>query len=359
MKIIDKYIVARYISRLIWAIIAATIVFLVIDIVENLDKFIDANVPAVSVLRYYYLFIPYIVYLILPVATLLATLFTIGGFTVTNELMAMHVQGISFMRPLSLLLISACAAAFGAFFIGESIIPHANHERMDIYRYEVKRLPRESRAKYGKLYLQLDKGRQLHINRYNPVTREAFGIEIVDVDNGRLLQRTDAMKMVWINEKWNLQEPVTLSFLEDNQVEQVLGSENTIAGDGLHPDEFEKVQTKPEEMNYKELSNFISKLQIAGSNTLKWEVDLLFKISLPVAAIVIVLFGAPVAAIRRRGGTALGFGIALFICFIYFGFIQVGKVMGYKGILSPLMSAWIGNFFFGILGLSVLRKWAR
>ncbi len=356
MKLLDKYVITNYIMKLFWAILAATVVFLVIDVVENLDKFIDAKVSPKSIFRYYYLFIPYIVYLILPVATLLATLFTIGGLTITNELMAMQLQGVPFIRTLGLLLGVTCLTAAGAFFIGETVIPQANKERMDIERYEVKRLPRESRAKYGKLYIQLDEGRHLYIARYNPATREAYGIELVDVRDGKVTRRTDADKMIWFNKKWNIQGAVSRLFDVGGKVDWKQNENFSLSGVGLKPEEFEKVQTKPEEMNWYELKSFIRRLKNSGSNTLRWEVDLLFKVSLPAAAVIIVLFGAPIASIRRRGGTALGFGLSLFICFIYFGFIQVGKVMGYNGTLEPLLSAWIGNIFFGILGILILLK---
>ena len=121
----------------------------------------------------------------------------------------------------------------------------------------------------------------------------------------------------------------------------------------------EKVQIRPEEMNYIELRDYIRKQKSIGANIVKWKVDLLSKVSLPAATIIIVLFGAPIASIRRRSGTVLGFGLALFICFIYFGFIQIGKVLGHKAVLEPLVSAWAGNVFFGLLGLAILFRWAR
>ena len=83
MKILYRYVVTSYVKKLLWAILAAITVFIVVNLVEQLDKFIDSKVPALVVIRFYYLFVPYIVYLIFPVATLLATLFTIGGIAIS------------------------------------------------------------------------------------------------------------------------------------------------------------------------------------------------------------------------------------------------------------------------------------
>ncbi|NQT34634.1 YjgP/YjgQ family permease [bacterium] len=359
MRILDRYVVFKYLQMLLWSITAATIVFLVLDVENYLDKFIDSRVPLTTVICYYYLYVPYVVYLILPVATLLATLFTIGGLTITNELSAMQISGIPFIRPLILLLLVASAVAAGGFYIGETIVPEFNRERMDIYRYDVRKLPRETRSKHGKLYMQLGMNRQLQIDRYSPATREAYGIQLVEVQAGRISRRTDAERMVWRDAAWHLQGAVERKFDESGLISWERDSDISVSGDGLRPDELEKVQTKPEEMNWVELKEFVKRLSSSGGNTIRWQVDLFFKVSLPVAAIIIVLFGAPIASVRRRGGTALGFGLALFICFIYFGFIQIGRVLGYNGTLPPIISAWAGNFFFGILGLGILFRSTR
>lgn len=357
--ILDRYVVRRYVGKLIWAITASVVVFLAVDMVEMLDKFIDSRVPMTTVFRYYYLYLPYIVYLILPVATLLGTLFTIGGLTMSNELSAMQVSGVPFARPLTLLLLVTSLMVVLGFFLGETVVPPANRKRMDIYRYEVKRLPREARAKGSHIYMQIDQNKQISVDRYNTTTREAYGIQVVDIYDGRIVKRADAEKMVWINDEWHLQGAVNRVFGDEGSVNWSEDIDLTIYADGLRPDEMENVQIKPEEMNWSELKTFISRLRETGGTTIRWEVDLLFKVSLPTAAVVIVLFGAPIAAVRRRGGTVLGFGLALFICFIYFGFMQVGKVLGYSGILTPLVSAWIGNIFFGSLGLGIMMRWAR
>ena len=359
MKLLDRYVLTRFLGQFLWAVVAATIIFLAVDLVEQLDKFIDNRVSARTVLYFYVLYIPYIVYLILPVATLLGTLFTIGGMTMSNELTAMSVSGVSFRRPLMvLILVTGITAALG-FILGESLVTQANRKRMDIQRYEVKRMPRESRARQGKFYMQVRPGEHIYINRYDPATREAFGISVVQVDGGRIVERCDAPKMVWRDNRWWLQEAVVQSFQPQGTIGWQRPEVRSLSGGGLRPEEFERVQAAPEEMNWWELGEFIHRLEASGGLTRKWRVDRLFKVSLPVATVVIVLFGAPLAAIKRRGGTALGFGLSLFVCFVYYGFLQVGKVMGYNGTLPPLASAWVGNLFFGLLGLGIWAKTAR
>lgn len=356
MRILDRYIVTSYVKKLVWAILAAIMVFIVVNLVEQLDKFIDSNVPASVVIRYYYLFVPYIVYLIFPVATLLATLFTIGGMTMRNELMVVYISGIPFIRVLSLILAVAVVGSVGVFVLGEMAVPDTSRKQNDIIRYQVKKIPRESRVRQGRLYLQISPGRQLYIDHYRPNTREAYGIEIIEVNDGRMKRRIDAEKMVWRDDMWFLQGSTEHIFNQDGSITFHLESDSTVYGMGLEPDSFERIQTKPEEMSWMELNDFVQRQKQIGGSTLKWEVELKSKVALPAAAIIIVLFGAPIASVKRRAGTALSFGIALFVCFIYFGFIQVGKSLGINGTLTPWFSAWIGNIFFGLLGIILLVR---
>jgi len=359
VKILDRYIVSRYVFHLLASLIAAVVIFLVINNVDNLDTFLDNNVPPKTILRYYYLFIPHIIYLTLPVATLLATLFTIGGLTQSNEMTAMYASGIPFRRASGLLLMVAALCSLGVLYIGETVVPVANRGRLDIERYDVKKLPRETRANMGRLYFQLEGGKQLFVERFNATTGEAIGIQMISTDSGRVVERVEAEKMVWRDGKWHLLGLTTSRFEADGWMRMRRDDQLELTSRGIEPDAFVRIQTMPEEMNYRELEEFIERMKISGGDPRKWEVDLKIKLASPIAAIIIVLFGAPVAAVRRRGGTAIAFALALLICFIYFGLTQVGRVMGHHGILSPIAAAWIGNVFFGVLGIGMSLGYRR
>jgi len=358
MKTLDRYIAFYYINRLLLSLAAAIVIFIVVNNVDNLDNFIDARVPVGHVLRYYYLYVPYIIYLTLPVATLLATLFTIGGLTRTNELTAMHASGVPFRRPLGLLLAISGISAAAILYLGETIVPYANRERLDIERYEVRRVPRETRANLGRLYFHLEGGRQLFIERFNAESGECYGVQLFVVEAGHLTGRIDAEKMVWRDRKWLLQGATERRFTRGGGMVMKERPLKELDFKGLAPEGFESVQTYPDEMNYRELQQFVERLEISGGDSRRWIVELRSKLSLPAAAVVIVLFGAPIAAVRRRSGAAIAFGLALGICFIYFGFIQIGKVAGFQGLLPPTLAAWAGNLFFGMIGL-ILTAAAR
>lgn len=72
-KIIHRYILIRFFNLLFFIILAGIVIFLCVDLIDNLDKFIDRKVSWEYIGKFYLYFIPFIIYLILPVTVLLTT----------------------------------------------------------------------------------------------------------------------------------------------------------------------------------------------------------------------------------------------------------------------------------------------
>ncbi|PIU54707.1 MAG: LPS export ABC transporter permease LptG, partial [Deltaproteobacteria bacterium CG07_land_8_20_14_0_80_38_7] len=78
-----------------YSILAFIAIYILVDTVENIDKFIDSKLELKYIALYYAFYLPYIVVLTLPVAMLLATMFSLGRLVGDNEITAMKASGIS------------------------------------------------------------------------------------------------------------------------------------------------------------------------------------------------------------------------------------------------------------------------
>ena len=83
-------------------------------------------------------------------------------------------------------------------------------------------------------------------------------------------------------------------------------------------------------------------------------IPIFFKISFAFTNLIVVLFGLPLVVIKPRGGLTFGAGMSFLVIFFYYAFIKFGQSLGFKGILEPMISAWIGNVVFSIGGLLLL-----
>jgi lipopolysaccharide export system permease protein len=190
---------------------------------------------------------------------------------------------------------------------------------------------------------------------YDPQSRSGEQVSLHVFEGGKLSQRITAKKLHYNGKGWDLE---TVTLRDFRAAEPVVTRLDSLQRNDLSltPDDIERVNIEPEEMNYNDLKAMVARLQASGVKAGKWVVDLAFKLSQPFATAIIVLFGVPFAAFRRRGGLVLGFGLSLLVCFIYFGFIQVGKILGYNGILQPAVAAWAGNAIFGALGFLLIWR---
>jgi len=356
MRILDKYIIRNFLGTLLFALIAFSAIYIIIDVVGFMDKFIDRNVGFFVVAKYYIFYLPYIIILTLPVATLLASLFSVGQLSRYNELIAMYSSGLSLYRILSPLFTFGVLISLFAAYTGERFIPYTNQKKKEIYQTNVDRIKRERLEVQTKdITLQIDEDRWLLIGFFDTNLNTAFKVSIQNYKQNLLVKRIDALRMIWESDGWRLIEGYVRQFLNNTETAQAF-NELKMHDLRFKPEDIAKVQKKAEEMSYWELKNFIKEIRRTGGNPDRWLVDLYLKIAFPFANFIIILFGAPLASRKTRSGTAISFGISLFICFLYFGIIKVGQSMGHNGTLPPLFAAWIGNLFFGIGAIYILVR---
>ncbi|NOZ61163.1 MAG: LPS export ABC transporter permease LptG [Calditrichaeota bacterium] len=355
MKILDRYLLTKFLSALVFSLIAFAIIFIIIDIIGFLDKFIDHHVPPAIIAVYYLYYLPYIIILTLPVAMLLASLFSVGQLARFNEITAMRSSGMSSLQILAPIFLAAMVISVLSLYIGERFVPYTNQKKKDVYQNYVDKRKRAPKRKTNNIHILLQKNRWLNVGFFDTEKNCAFQISIETLDGNRLKERIDAPEMVWRSGKWTLKDVRWRAFGEDGEKYQALDS-LVVSDIPLKPQDIARVQKKAEEMSFWELKQFIKEIRRTGGNPDRWLVELYLKIAFPFANLIIVLFGAPLASKKTRSGSAISFGVSLFICFLYFGFIKVGQSLGHNGALPPLLAAWLGNIFFGIGAIYILAK---
>jgi lipopolysaccharide export system permease protein len=286
---------------------------------------------------------------------LLACLFSLGSMSQHNEIVAQKSAGISLYRIFTPLFILAIFISIASGIFNEFVVPWTNQERLDLYRYEIRKNPRNKGNRRNNIYLQDISNRKISIAFFNGSTNEAKKVSLQYFDGRQLVKRVDAQTMTWSEDNWVLHGIVERSF-KDTTVSTKSYSELKPTDLNFKPENLLELQKKPEEMSYLELKTFITDMTQIGAEVRKWIVELYLKVSYPFANFIIILFGAPIAARKRRSGTAVGIGISLLVCFVYFLFIRMGQVMGHQGTLEPWLGAWLGNILFGVAGLYTLLK---
>ena len=359
MVILDRYVLKNYLLALLFTIISFVTIFVIVDMIEDMDKFIDKQVPVSIIILFYVYYLAEIIKLVLPVAVLMAALFSIGQMARHHELTPIKASGISLYRIFLPILIFVIFLSVFSFYFNESVVTLANRKRWEIDRIYLRKLPPSHFTRRNDIYIQDSPLRTVVMGYYEAEKKTGYDVDIIAHTQAALTERIIAKEIHYKDHGWTLVNGMIRTF-SGNDEHFALFDENSNIQLNIEPQDLEGVQIRPEEMSYSELETFIAKLHRLGGETRKWRVEKHQKLSFPFSHIIIVLFGLTLASSQWRGGAAAGVGISIFLCFIYYSInISLGPVIGQKGIVPPAIAAWIGNAFFGILALWTFSKTKR
>ncbi|NIR48260.1 LPS export ABC transporter permease LptG [candidate division KSB1 bacterium] len=353
MKILDWYITRRFCLTLLYAILPFVLIVIFVDMVGNLAKFIDKDVPRFIIFKYYLSYIPQIVVLALPIAMLLSSLFCMGYMARYNELAAIKSAGISIYRTLAPILVASLFISVFALAFGEIVVPPANQNKSGIESRYLDPFAKRSKRWESNIFLRDKTDRRIFIGSLDTKTNLAKKVTIQKYNSNKIIERVDAPRMEWRDSTWVLFSGYKRDF--SNDVEKATAFDTLRAQNlDVRPEKIIRLKVEPEDMSYGELKKFIAEVKRNGGDPARWLVDLHFKLSLPFANLIMVLFGAPLASHKKRSGAIFGFIISLLICFVYYGSNRLVQTMGQNGTIPPIAAAWLTNGVFLISGVFLL-----
>jgi lipopolysaccharide export system permease protein len=362
LKRLDRYIIRQFILATLVSLVAFLVIFVAIDLMEKLDKFIDRKVPFTKIVDYYINFTPQMISLVLPIGLLLGSLFTTGKMSQNNEIIAARSAGMSLYRFMVPFILMGLVASFAAVYFNGWILPRAN-ARVDAYQREYDLPGTTSLGSQSNLHLQEGVGEIVVIQNFSFETMRAdrVGIYFFDPKNPiKLYKRIDAKQMLWDSTKrsWKLVDAVERDFTSDSSQENYshLSPSASLMKFSFTPTELRERQLKMEELTNSQFEKRITLAKGAGEETARDEVDYYSRYAMSFTAFIVVLFGVPFASQKKRGGLALEFAVAIGIAFAFLSFTKVSQTFGYTGAIDPILTAWLANILFTLIAVGVIAR---
>jgi lipopolysaccharide export system permease protein len=355
LRIHDRYLLKQYLKILFFSILAFVVIYVTVDVFEEIDNFIDHEASIHHIVLYYLYSVPFILTYIIPVSLLLGTVFSMGIMSRRNETTALIASGISLIRVAAPILVTAILVSLGSAYFNDVVVSKANRKNKDIMRYSIeKKTPPPPGVKENIHYLGAN-GFVYHARTYNHAALAFYDVVIQQFDQNTLRRRIDARKADWREDHWVLEDGVERVFDK--------GGESVRTFDELSmpeitetPEDFGKREIEQDNMTYGELKEYIDKVRRSGGDVRRYLVDLYFKFSFPLAGSIFVLIGVAFASGKRKPSIATGFGVTLLIAFMYYGVLRVGQTLGHNGVLPPLLAAQFGNIIFLAIGVPSLLR---
>ena len=353
MKTLDRYVTREFLRLFILFAISAPILFILGDVTDNIDTFMDRQLSMRHIALGYVYQLPEFIFYSFPIAALIATIFTVSNMTRHSEMAAAKAGGVSFYRVLLPLPLLGIVLTGVALFISE-LTPIAGARRAELHGEKQGR--QQARTEFV----------------YRAQGGAVYAIRLLDTERNRIDGLTvhrqgdeEAVPTVSITADEAMYDPASGWVLMNGYLRFLRGKgkESTMRFDQLRPTHFVEtpeqllaVPKEPEEMRYAELGNFIDIMERSGAKPLKLMVEHAQKIAIPVATLIIILFAAPLANTTSRGGPAYGIGISLGITILYLMLFRLAAAAGATGTLPTTLAAWLPNFLFlGAAGLLLTR----
>jgi lipopolysaccharide export system permease protein len=352
--ILPRYIAKQFLNLFLFTLIGAAILFVVMDVVENLDQFIDAKAPFTAVLVYYLYSLPYFMVLAMPFATMLAGVFSAGNLAKNNEIVAMKALGYSFYQLIGTLATMGLLISIASFLLAETIAIPANRKKGEIRRTYVEKARRNLYERYRNLLIQDPPDKIVSIEVFHPAEKTAYTVEIQTFRNHRLIQRLDAEKMTWNGSGWIIQKGVRRIFSGEHEFVFPV-NDSLVTGFQFTPRELSTAMIKPDEMEFMELVEFIRRIRQSNGEANRWLTDLHTRIAFPLSNVLVILISVPLAYNRRKKSLVIGFAVTLFACFLFFGCVVLGQTLGHNRTMHPFLAAWFGNLAAAAAGLLNFR----
>jgi len=361
---LDRYLLREWLRVFLITLIGFPILVIVIDLTDKLDQYLSRGVSRSQVALSYFFDLPEKMFLVLPVAVLFATVFTVGALGRHSELTAAKASGISFHRLVRPLFVAAGLAFIAGLLLGE-IAPVATSHRLEMLG---EKAIRSTTSRYNFVY-RADRGWVYAIRSLDLRTREMSDVLLeregtgedyptiilaaqraIYADTGTAAKRDAA--------RWSLQRG-TLRYLPGSKPEGEIAFEfDSLRSRTLQerPVDLLAEPKSPDEMRYAELRRYVDALMRSGSNAKKLQVELALKIAIPFICLLIALFGAPLAISTPKSGAAWGVAASLATTFIVLLMFQLAKAIGAGGVMPPLLAAWAPNILVGVASVYLLRK---
>ena len=353
-KIIDSYILWKMLGTVVFAITLLMTVVVVFDMSENIQRFLNHNVPWKEVVKGYYLnFIPYFINLFIPLFTFISVIWFTSKLSSHNEINSIFDHGISFNRMLVPYITGAVIIMILSLILANFIVPNTNRKLNDFkFQYFGRRSVNSSY-----LHIKNSKNSYIFVERWDKMAGEGYNFTYEEFDNSSIRQKISAQTIDYDedNKLWRLHR-YTRRVITPEDEELIFRGEEFDTVFNITPLNLYQDVSVSETMTYNELRQFIKEEKVRGSSLLaNYQIERHKRLANPVGILIMTLLGVSVSCRKttRGVGVHIFFGVGLVFTFVFLQ--QISTVFSVSGGLPPVLGTWFPNIIFAIITIVMLR----
>lgn len=368
MKILDQYIIKKFLGTFGFMMALLSIIVLVIDVQQKVPRIEKARVfnPDFTVgyflIHYYPFWIIYLLITFISILVFISVIFFTSRLANNTEIVAIVSSGASFHRFARPYLIASGFIAIFALGINHFILPWANIKKNALEAYTYNDMNREKLLGNTSITTQLSPNEYIFINSYNKKEKRGSGFSYQKYDkNKKLIYQLSASDVAWKPKQKNFE---LNSYLEKTVLKndgEILknGSTRTISF-GHPPQELFPDQLLGQNKTTPELIKFIKREREKGNGNLNTYLNELYqRTSMPVSIIILTFLALSLSSQKKRGGLGANLAIGISLAFIFVFSFEALKVVSENKTLPPLLAMWLPNIVFAPLATILYLKRAN
>jgi lipopolysaccharide export system permease protein len=355
MKILDWYILRKFLTTYIFTVLILISVLIVIDLTEKIENFSRPDLTVWRIMVEYYLnFIPFYANLLSPLMIFIAAVFVTAKLATHTEIIAILSSGTSLRRIFVPYLIGSSLIAVVVFYMVGWVIPNANKIRLNFEdNYVRKRYYFSERN----VHLQVAPKVYAYLESYDNITNTGYRFTLEKIEGLELQSKLEAPSIRWdsTKRKWNLPQ-YKMRVLEAGKEKITYGQQidTTLA---LKPKDFESKHEYYRRLTLTELDAYIAELKLRGSEGVEtYLVEKYERYAYPICIVILTIIGVIVSARKTRGGTGFQIAFGFILAFMYIFLVFVSRGFAEKGGIPAYLAAWIPNALFCVIGILMYRR---
>jgi LPS export ABC transporter permease LptG/LPS export ABC transporter permease LptF len=363
--ILDEYVMGSFLRNFAIALATFTALFLIFTFFELIGDIVKYRTPLVTVGDYLLNLIPFILYNITPVCSLVAVLITFGTLSRTSEITAMKATGTSIYRLVAPVLVVTAILSCLLFSFDEAYLPNANR-RQEALLSTIKGKPAQTFLRPDRQWMSgptSGSGEPMRIFYYQffgPDTDTFANLTVFEFQPGSftLTRRIFASSAHWdkTHDQWIFENGWERTFAGESIATYRTFTDSTFHEIHEDPGYFKKEDRQSQEMSYSELSHYIRDLEQSGFDTMRLHVQLNRKLAYPLVTLVMAILAIPFSLSAGKKGSIAGIGAAIGLAIAYWVVAGIFENLGNVNSLPPLLAAWSPDLLFAMAGSYLLLR---
>lgn len=361
MTTLDRYILNKFFAPFFCCFLGFIGIWFIFDLSDNLQDFIAGKAGMDVLLEYYSSQIPQIVVMCLPIALLLALLYSLTAMSRSNEIISMMGAGLSLTRIILPLVGVGLLLTVATMFLNYAASPHAAAIRKQMLS-DIKRGEKRDSKVNGHLFRNREDFRTWYMKTLVVDKNRLIDVQIIQQDaEGNILKQWYARGADYdrVAGRWMLYNARVVTLSPDGEVlTSELKSPIAIEGWSETPWRISSSVMNPDFLSVDELQDYLHfNSDFPEKRLAAYRTHLGFRWALPFVCLVVVFLAAPMGVVYSRrgilGGVAVAIGLFFSLVFLSSLFIALGK--GSR--IPPVVAAWGPIVIFLAIGLYLL--WFR